>query len=397
MILRYMKRMLTETEFRLLFKFAYNFGWKGMRSVNKFQKRIKKGNYFPAFMFISVTNNCNLSCQGCWVTPTKPIQELDEETLNRLITEGKQQGVYFYGILGGEPLLHKKLLDVFENHSDCYFLLFTNGIPITDSIAARMRELGNISPLVSIEGNEIISDVRRGGSKVYSRSLEGLKTSRKHRLITGVATSICKSNINDLATETFIDKLIDLEVHYLWYYIYRPVGPNPSPDLALSQEEIIQLREFMVNIRSKMPLMIVDSYWDHEGNALCPAATGIGHHISPGGYIEPCPPIQFARDTIYNGKAFYDTMVESTFLESFRNIATAKTRGCILMDDPNLLKETMMQTEAIDSSGRKTAMKELSKMSIRPSHHIPGMEIPEKYWPYKLAKKYWFFGFGAYG
>ena len=397
MIFTLTKRFLTETDFRLLFKFTYNFGWKGMRSVNKFQRRIKKGQYFPAFMFISVTNNCNLSCQGCWVTPTRPIQELDEETLNRIISEGKQQGIYFYGILGGEPLLHNKLFDVLEKHPDCYFLLFTNGMLITNQMAEKMRELGNISPLISIEGNEIVSDVRRGGSKVYSRSLDGLKTCRENRLITGVATSICKSNIDDLATETFVSKLVDLEVHYLWYYIYRPVGPNPSPDLALSQEEIIRLREFMVNIRSKAPLMIVDSYWDHEGNALCPAATGIGHHISPGGYIEPCPPIQFARDSIHDGQTLYDNLVGSEFLKSFRDMATNTTRGCVLMDDPALLKETLIKCEAIDSSGRGTGMKELAKMTIRPSHHVPGKEIPEKYWPYKLAKKYWFFGFGAYG
>jgi len=36
-------------------------------------------------------------------------------------------------------------------------------------------------------------------------------------------------------------------------------------------------------------------------------------------------------------------------------------------------------------------------MPVTSSHDLPGQEIPERYWPYRLAKKHWFFGFGAYG
>ena len=59
------RRMLTEPDKRLLWKFVYNFGYKGMRAVEKFKKRLKRGEYFPAFLFLSVTNACNLTCQGC--------------------------------------------------------------------------------------------------------------------------------------------------------------------------------------------------------------------------------------------------------------------------------------------------------------------------------------------
>ena len=45
-----MKRLLTEPDKRLLWKFAYNFGYKGMRSIEKFQKRLKRDEYFPAFL-----------------------------------------------------------------------------------------------------------------------------------------------------------------------------------------------------------------------------------------------------------------------------------------------------------------------------------------------------------
>jgi hypothetical protein len=52
----------------------------------------------------------------------------------------------------------------------------------------------------------------------------------------------------------FINELIQKNVAYLWYYIYRPVGENPSVELALSKEEIQQLRQYMVDARSNMIL-----------------------------------------------------------------------------------------------------------------------------------------------
>ena len=65
-------RMWRSTDTRLLFKFAWNFGYKGMRSVQRFKRRLKKGKVFPPFLYISITNTCNLRCTGCWVDVAHP-------------------------------------------------------------------------------------------------------------------------------------------------------------------------------------------------------------------------------------------------------------------------------------------------------------------------------------
>ena len=54
MVLSFARRMLTEPDPRLLAKFAYNFGVKGVLSVEKYKRRLKRGEYFPPFLFISV-------------------------------------------------------------------------------------------------------------------------------------------------------------------------------------------------------------------------------------------------------------------------------------------------------------------------------------------------------
>jgi hypothetical protein len=41
-------------------------------------------------------------------------------------------------------------------------------------------------------------------------------------------------------------------------------------------------------------------------------------------------------------------------------------------------------------------LEELAALEIRTSQYNPGHEVPEKNWPYRLAKRYWFNDFGLY-
>ncbi|MBA4387937.1 MAG: radical SAM protein [Verrucomicrobia bacterium] len=397
MILKMMSRMITGVDFRLLMKFGYNAGFKGWKAANQFRKRVAQGINFPAFLFISVTGRCNLRCQGCWVSPGDPPVEMSLATLGNLISSAKQHGVTFFGILGGEPLMYNGLFDVLAKHPDCYFVIFTNGTLITPEIAARMRSLGNVSPLISVEGLETVSDERRGGKNVFAKTMEGLKNCRDSRLITGVATSVCKSNIRELVSDKFVKDLEGRGIHYLWYYIYRPSGPNPMPELALSAEEIAEVRRFIVDVRTRTPLLVIDAYWDHEGRPICPAALGLGYHISPRGDVEPCPPVQIAKDNVGDGTGVYDVIVNSRFLKDFKVGASGATKGCVLLEHPEFLTKLMAAHEAKDSSGRDAILKELAAMTPKPSHSMSGVTIPEKSWFYKFAKKNFFFGLGAYG
>ena len=264
-------------------------------------------------------------------------------------------------------------------------------------MAAELREAGNATPLVSVEGTEAVSDVRRGRKGVLNRTLAGIQASRRHRLITGVATSVCQSNFDDLVRESWIDNLIDMGVHYTWFHTYRAVGPLANPQLALTAEQGLQLRRFVLDMRNRKPIGIVDAYYDDRGEALCPAATGISHHISPFGDVEPCPVVQFANESIHDNRGnLFKTMTESPLLEDFRRTAAGATRGCIVLERPDLLKQVVERNDARDTTLRHTAMPELEQMQSRPSQYNPGNELPEENWAYRFAKKHWFFGFGAY-
>ncbi|MCC6421198.1 MAG: radical SAM protein [Gemmataceae bacterium] len=400
MLLRLAKRILFETDKRLLWKLLWNMGFKGMLSVERHKHRLRRGEVFPPFLYVSVINSCNLRCQGCWVDVAAKQETIPPDAFNRMVREAKAMGNVFFGIVGGEPFMHPHLLDMLAAHPDCYFQIFTNGHFVTDARARRMRQLGNVTPLFSVEGTEIISDERRGRRNVFGKTMEGIRSAIKHRLFTGVCTSLCRTNIDDLLTEQWVDRLIEMGVMYTWFHIYRPMGPDANPELCLTPEQQLRARQFVVEMRARKPILIIDAYYDGEGRALCPSATGISHHINPWGDIEPCPIIQFTRESIHpdrgDGRSLREKFRRSRFLQDYRELACTTTRGCIVLERPDLLTELVQRHGARDATARGTALAELQAMPMRTSQYNPGHEIPEKSWLYWLAKRFWFNDFGAY-
>src|SRR5207244_4488742 len=180
---------------------------------------------------------------------------------NKLIGEAQAAGNSFFGILGGEPFMHPELLEILAAHTDCYFQVFTNGQFITADVATELRRLGNVTPLVSVEGSEIVSDQRRGRSDVWSKTMAGLQHCLDNKVLTGVCTSLCQTNIDDLLTEAWVDRLIEMGVLYAWYHVYRPMGPHANPELSLTPEQQLRARRFVVEMRARKPIILIDAYY----------------------------------------------------------------------------------------------------------------------------------------
>ena len=371
-------RMVRQTPARLLWKFAWNFVFRSWQTMRRFERESGKGRKFlPAFVMISVNEACNLSCDGCWVSVGGK-KMLTPEQLDGIISATKAEGSRFFGILGGEPLLYKGLTDVLARHSDCYFQLFTNGVLLSDAVARELRRLGNVTPLVS--------------------SLQGLQACRRAGLIFGVAACVNQTNFDEVVSRRYIERVAGEGAAYLWYYIYRPVGAHPHPERALTKAQIRGLRSFLVEERCAAPVVLIDTYWDADGVAMCPGATGMSHHVSPSGAVEFCPPMQMSCEHINEGGTDVVTLFkESQLLADLRVETAGQGRGCILMENPQLLARLLRTHGAKDSTSRQTVMEEYLQMSAVAGHDMGAEAIAEKSAPYRWLKRHYFFGFGAYG
>jgi len=112
MLLTLAKRLLLEPDKKCLWKLAWNMGLGGMLSVERHKRRLRRGEVFPPFLYVSVINSCNLRCQGCWVDVAHKQHIIDRTAFAKLVREAKEMGNVFFGVVGGEPFMHPELLDM---------------------------------------------------------------------------------------------------------------------------------------------------------------------------------------------------------------------------------------------------------------------------------------------
>ena len=101
-----------------------------------------------------------------------------------MLREGKEMGIYFVTISGGEPFIRQDLLDIFETHGDMYFQVYTNGTLIDEPLAKRLSRLGNVLPAISVEGWEEETDARRG-SGAFQKILSAMSRLREAGVLFG--------------------------------------------------------------------------------------------------------------------------------------------------------------------------------------------------------------------
>jgi len=391
-------RILTGCSWRAQ-RHLLRFAWDGHRAVRAFERRMKRGEpFFPAFLMLSITNRCNLKCHGCWVSQTTPPCMLSLRQMQGIVDAAAKYRSRFFGILGGEPLFHPDLLSLFRNNPKAYFQLYTNGTMFDAKLARELAALGNVTPLISIEGMETESRRRRGRDDVFARSMAGLDEAVKAGLFTGVTASINMKNFDELVSREYLDFLVSKGVHYIWYFIYRPCGPDPEYENALDREHVLKLRKFLVEQRRTAKIVILDAYWDAEGHAQCPGAMGLSHHISPNGAVEFCPIMQAAGGHLNADASNLEAIFQQeTLLAGLRKFSASQGRDCMVIHSPHELLDNLKANSAEDSSGRDGFFRELAERTPMCCHDVPGGEIPEQSAAYRFGKRNYFFGFGAYG
>ncbi len=396
MIMKLAYRGVTGLSPRILWKVLYLYIYKGWRAVRAYKKRRDKGELYPPFMFVALTNTCNLRCKGCWVEKEGDAHYMDRKELDAIVVNGKKMGSHYITLLGGEPMMYKNIWSVFEEHKDCYFQVITNGMFFNEVNADKVKEVGNVTPLISVDGWGPNNDERRGQG-VFNSLERGMDRLKKNKVLFGIATTITAKNLEEVLSDEYLQFFIDKGAMYIWYYVYRPVGEDYHPDYCLTKEQLVDVRRRLLKQRRKHPIVIIDTYWTAEGEAFCPAAMGLGYHIGPKGSIEICPPLSFAKDFVKdNDYDMVKTIQDSKYLKGFEGFVNDRTKGCVILENPQELVEYINDNGCEDVSGRD-ALAEIYRIEPRHSHHLPDEEIPEDYWIYKLAKKKVFFGMGAGG
>ncbi len=266
---------------------------KSYRKSRKIRgEELLKGLKVPPFLILSITSNCNLKCAGCYVTATGTIcnqrtkNSLHLEQWIKIIQEAKELGVFAFIIAGGEPFLKPNLLKISEEFKDRLFLIFTNGTILESQEIEKLKRLRNTIIMVSIEGDQDLTNKRRGIG-VYEKAINTINELDSKGVISGISVTINRKNVKFWMEPTNVDDLISKGVRLAFFLEYIPV--DNDTELMLTTEERKKFREMVLYYRETKQIFLVHSPGDEEYMGGCVSAGRGFAHITPSGDLTPCP------------------------------------------------------------------------------------------------------------
>lgn len=313
------------------------------------ESRKKYNCNIPWAILMDPTSACNLHCTGCWAAEYGDKLNMDYETLDSIIRQGKKLGTYMYIYSGGEPLVRKKdIIRLCEAHSECQFLAFTNGTLIDEEFADEMLRVKNFIPAISVEGFEEATDFRRG-TGTFKAVMAAMEILKRKKLVFGTSCCYTRANAEVIGSEEYIDSMIEWGAKFSWFFTYMPVGANAVTDLIATADQ----REYMYHqirkFRGTKPIFTMDFWNDGEYVKGCIAGGRYYLHINANGDIEPCAFIHYSDSNIHQ-----TTLLEAYQSPLFMAYHSAQPfcknhlRPCPLLDNPGAL------TAIVESTGARS-------------------------------------------
>lgn len=310
----------------------------------------KNGSSVPTVILISPTMRCNLKCFGCYANNYSKKDDLDVELVSRVINEGKELGVAFFTFLGGEPFIWDGLLDILKKHSDVFFLVFTNGTLINSEIVNQIAELGNVLPILSIEGTEQDTNNRRGND-VYKIVLNVMEMLKNKNLPFGYSITVTRNNLETVTDDDFFYMMAEMGAIIGWYFLYMPVGKDFDISLMPTPQQRLYLKDKVVDIRKKLPLFVIDFWGDAPFVGGCIAASRY-IHINHKGDVEPCIFSHFAEVNIKN-----ISLKDALNCNYFKEIRKRQPYNenlylpCMIIDNPSVSRELFKNCNIYSTDG----------------------------------------------
>jgi MoaA/NifB/PqqE/SkfB family radical SAM enzyme len=291
-----------------------------------------EGVHVPPIIVLSVTSKCNLHCQGCYHQALRSVSEseMNDERIDKLISEAKELGVSFIVVGGGEPLTRPIILDLAKKHPEIMFLVFTNGLLINDAVIKKMAQQRNIVPLISLEGYQYDTDKRRGAG-VYEQALKAIAKLKEKGIFWGSSLTMTRSNFADVTDENFIKRLVEADCKLFMLVEYTPVKKG-TENWVLTSEQRTELLRKRNSFRKKYQALFVALPWDEEEIGGC-LSSGRGFvHVSAEGNMEPCPFVPYSDTNLKHvtlREALQSKML-STIRENHGQLE--ETHGCALWE-----------------------------------------------------------------
>lgn len=323
-------------------------GVNGTKAVRK--NREKYHCNIPFLMLFDPTSACNMKCKGCWSAEYGHKSNLSLVEMRSIIDQGTKLGTHVYMLTGGEPLVRKKdVLTLCRENPNCFFLAYTNATLIDEQFCRDMKEVGNLSLAVSIEGSEESNDFRRGEG-AYARSIAAMDMLKKNGLLFGISVCYTSKNIPYVTSDEFLDLMVSKGVRFALYFNYMPLGHNADVDLIPRPDQRVHMYTWLRKVRNTKtgkPMFFMDFQNDAEYVGGCIAGGRNYFHINSEGDMEPCVFIHYS-DANIRKNTILEGLKSPLFQAYYHNqpFNDNHLRPCPMLENPDCLREIIKKTGA---------------------------------------------------
>lgn len=297
----------------------------------------------PQCMVISPTMRCNYRCQGCYSASYERKDDMPPETFERILHDAEEMGIRFFILVGGEPFIYPDLLKMLSKHHQAFFQIYTNGYFIDRAMAEKLVELGNIAPMISVNGPEEFTDASRMKGS-FAKVAEAMDNLRQAGAVFGFSTLATRLNADAICTDPWIDFLIEKGALYGWIFLYMPVGRDPDTSLMPTPEQRDRLRVFVRRVRQTKPIIPIDFWNDGPLAGSCLAGGRHYFHINHRGDAEPCIFCHFSTHNIKEHSL--GEILASPFFKAIREkqpFSYNTLLPCPMIDHPDTLWNLIQQ------------------------------------------------------
>ena len=279
----------------------------------------------PGFLLISPGKLCNLrGCKGCFASSGNDSEKMDWEVFDHIISEAQTLwGMGFVVISGGKRLAYrshnKGILDAAAEHRDILFLMYTNGTLIDEQTAARLAEMGNLTPAISVEGWEDRTDARRGKG-VFQQVLTAMANLREAGVPFGISLTATCENCEEILSDEFLDFFFEEQgAMYGWIVEYMPIGRGFTLDLLPTPQQRVWMWQRTWQVVRERRYFLAD-FWNLgtcSDGCISSGRQGGYLYIDWNGKVMPCVFVPYSpvnvKDVYAQGGTLNDILEEPFF------------------------------------------------------------------------------------
>lgn len=239
----------------------------------------------PHTIYIDVTNMCNLNCKHCFTGRQKK-RFMDKAMFESIIKQAVKLEVFGIVISGGEPFMHKSIIDFisFANNEGLLVGISTNGTLIDKDIAKIVSNMiSNVQ--VSLDGSNALSHgFIRNSTDAFDKAINGIHNLKSAGSYVTVSTVVSEHNIQELSE--LIELCVRLDVDRLKLQRIKKIGNALLNDTVNSNVDIKKLKNLADSYRIKNIDIVIDDPLNESYK--CTAGTEV-IYFNPEGRVFPCP------------------------------------------------------------------------------------------------------------